>query len=157
MNSAVPAGLVVFLKPTHLRAGLLSATPVQISFSMVGCRPFCLRSAARWRDLRLILGVFKPWWKRRPTLCHPERSRGICSSAGPSWKCFFDRVLMQVEVKVCRAYGARTMLGNRCPSPGRAGLMFGGRPYGPQSPDRFLETHFQDEPAELQIPRLRSG
>jgi hypothetical protein len=29
-------------------------------------------------------------------------------------------VLMQVEMKVCRAYGARTMLGNRCPSP--AGL-----------------------------------
>jgi hypothetical protein len=33
---------------------------------------------------------------------------------------FFDIVLMQVEVKVCRAYGARTMLGNRFPSP--AGL-----------------------------------
>jgi hypothetical protein len=30
---------------------------------------------------------------------------------------FFDGVLMQVEVKVCRAYGARTMLGNRCLSP----------------------------------------
>ena len=70
---------------------------------------------------------------------------------------FFDRVLMQVEVKVCRAYGARTMLGNRCPSPGRAGLTFGGRPYGPQSPDRFLEKHSQDGPAELQIPRLRSS
>src|SRR5580658_10211619 len=76
---------------------------------------------------------------------------------------FFDRVLMQVEVKVCRANGARTMLGNRCPSLGRAGLTFGGRPlrqaqgrlYGPQSPDRFLEKHFQDEPAEPQIPRLR--
>ena len=25
---------------------------------------------------------------------------------------FFDRALMKVEVKVCRAYGARTMLGN---------------------------------------------
>jgi hypothetical protein len=61
------------------------------------------------------------------------------------------------EVKVCRAYGARTMLGNRCPSPGRAGLTFGGRPYGPRSPDRFLEKHFQDGPSELQIPRLRSG
>jgi hypothetical protein len=42
--------------------------------------------------------------------------------------------------------------------PCRAGLTFGGRPYGPQSPDRFLEKHSQDEPAELQIPiRLRSG
>ena len=48
---------------------------------------------------------------------------------------------MQVEVKVCRAYGARRMLGNRCPSPGRAGLTFGGRPYGPRSPDRFLEKN----------------
>jgi hypothetical protein len=26
--------------------------------------------------------------KRRPSLCHPERSRGICSSADLSWKCF---------------------------------------------------------------------
>jgi hypothetical protein len=27
-------------------------------------------------------------WKRRPPLCHPELSRGICSSAELSWKCF---------------------------------------------------------------------
>jgi Tfp pilus assembly protein PilF len=27
-------------------------------------------------------------WKRRSLLCHPERSRGICSSADLSWKCF---------------------------------------------------------------------
>ena len=69
---------------------------------------------------------------------------------------FFDGVRMQVEVKVCRAYGARTMLGNMT-QPCRAGLTFGGRPYGPRSPDRLLEKHLQDEPAELQIPRLRSG
>jgi hypothetical protein len=25
---------------------------------------------------------------RHPFLCHPERSRGICSSADPSWECF---------------------------------------------------------------------
>ena len=31
-------------------------------------------------------------WKRRPLLCHPERSRGICSFADPSWKCFSNRV-----------------------------------------------------------------
>src|SRR5882757_9304703 len=29
-------------------------------------------------------------WKRFPSLCHPERSRGICGSADPSWKCFFE-------------------------------------------------------------------
>jgi hypothetical protein len=27
-------------------------------------------------------------WKPHSPLCHPERSRGICSSADPSWKCF---------------------------------------------------------------------
>src|ERR1700688_4549261 len=27
-------------------------------------------------------------WMGCPPLCHPERSRGICSSADPSWKCF---------------------------------------------------------------------
>ena len=33
------------------------------------------------------------------------------------------------------------MLGNRCPSPSRAGLTFGGRPYGPRSPNLFLEKN----------------
>jgi hypothetical protein len=27
-------------------------------------------------------------WKSGPPLCHPERSRGICSSTDLSWKCF---------------------------------------------------------------------
>ncbi len=27
-------------------------------------------------------------WKRYSSLCHPERSRGICSFTGLSWKCF---------------------------------------------------------------------
>ena len=72
---------------------------------------------------------------------------------------FFDRVRMQLEVKVCRAYGARAMLGNRCPSPYRAGLTFGGRPSGPQSPDCLLEKHFQDGLVERQIPSdaLKAG
>jgi hypothetical protein len=30
----------------------------------------------------------------------------------PFLEMFFDGVLVQAEVKVCRAYGARTMLGN---------------------------------------------
>jgi hypothetical protein len=71
-----------------------------------------------------------------PPLCHPERSRepalsevewGSAVLQARPGNVFFDKVLMQVEVEVCRAYGAptarrgaRTMLGNRCPSP--AGL-----------------------------------
>jgi hypothetical protein len=31
--------------------------------------------------------------KRNPLLCHPERSRGICSSADLSWKCFVGGTL----------------------------------------------------------------
>jgi hypothetical protein len=58
----------------------------------------------------------------------------------PVLEMFFDRVLMQVEVNVCRVSGVRTMLGNRCRSPARAGLTFGRRPYGPRSPDRSLEN-----------------
>jgi hypothetical protein len=27
-------------------------------------------------------------WKRCPPLCHPERRRGICSSADLAWRCF---------------------------------------------------------------------
>jgi hypothetical protein len=53
-------------------------------------------------------------WKRRPLLCHPERSRepalseveGDLRFYRPVLGMFFDRVLMQVEVKMCRAYGA---------------------------------------------------
>ena len=42
-------------------------------------------------DERRFLSSNRSPWKRRPSLCHPERSRGICSSADHSWKCFFDR------------------------------------------------------------------
>jgi hypothetical protein len=34
---------------------------------------------------------------------------------------FFDKVLMQVEVKVCRAYGARVLLGISMPHPSGLG------------------------------------
>jgi hypothetical protein len=43
---------------------------------------------AQWRDLPFLIRRIGSEWKRKPTLCHPERSRGICSSADPSWKCF---------------------------------------------------------------------
>ena len=65
----------------------------------------------------------------RPNLRHPERSREPALSE-VEWGSavlqarlgnVFDNILIQVEVKVCRAYGARTMLGNRCPSPSGLG------------------------------------
>jgi hypothetical protein len=37
---------------------------------------------------KLLLSSNRFLRKRRPPLCHPERSRGICSSADLSWKCF---------------------------------------------------------------------
>ena len=36
-------------------------------------------------------------WKRRSLLCHPERSRGICSSADLSWKCFSTALRSQLS------------------------------------------------------------
>jgi hypothetical protein len=33
-------------------------------------------------------------WHHNPPLCHPERSRGIRSSADPSWKCFSTELEM---------------------------------------------------------------
>ena len=39
--------------------------------------------------------------KHYPTLCHPERSRGICSSAGSSWKCFRGNGLGLEVRRVC--------------------------------------------------------
>ena len=53
---------------------------------------------------------------------------------------FFDRVRMQVEVKVCRAYGARTMLGNRCPSPGGLGRRLAVGPPGLETPTASSKT-----------------
>ena len=39
-------------------------------------------------DEKRLLSSNRSLWNRRPPLCHPERSRGICSSADLSWKCF---------------------------------------------------------------------
>jgi hypothetical protein len=35
---------------------------------------------AKWRDLLFIIRSIGSKWKRYPPLCHPERSRGICSA-----------------------------------------------------------------------------
>jgi hypothetical protein len=35
------------------------------------------------------LGPATTLYEPSPSPCHPERSRGICSSADPSWKCVF--------------------------------------------------------------------
>jgi hypothetical protein len=43
---------------------------------------------AQWRDLLYSQPLSNVDWKHYPPLCHPERSRGICSSADISWKCF---------------------------------------------------------------------
>jgi hypothetical protein len=43
---------------------------------------------AQWRDPLFIIRMIESEWKRRRPLCHPERSRGICSSVDLSWKCF---------------------------------------------------------------------
>ncbi len=117
----------------------------------MNCHPD--RSVANWRDLRFGQSACKADGSDAP-LRHPERSRepalreveGDLQFSGLVLEMFFDRVLMQVEVKVCRAYGARTMLGNPMTQPFRAGLTFGGRPlrqaqgrlYGPQSPETPL-------------------
>jgi hypothetical protein len=39
-------------------------------------------------DEKRLLSSNRSLWKRRPPLCHPERSRGICGSADLYWKCF---------------------------------------------------------------------
>jgi hypothetical protein len=39
-------------------------------------------------DEKQLLSSHRSSWKRRSPLCHPERSRGICSSTDHSWECF---------------------------------------------------------------------
>ena len=52
---------------------------------------------------------------------------------------------------MCRTYGARIMLGNRCPSP--AGLTFGGRTCGPQETQTAsLKNISRTSPRNMQIP-----
>jgi hypothetical protein len=45
-------------------------------------------------------------WKRCPPLCHPERSRGICSSADLSWKCVSTVALTRTLKPLMRGHPA---------------------------------------------------
>jgi hypothetical protein len=67
---------------------------------------------------------------------------------------FFDKILVQVEVKVCRAYGARTILDR---SPDLPAAQFDGRPHGPQSPDRSLEKTFPGRACRTADPSASLG
>jgi hypothetical protein len=50
------------------------------------------RSVAKWRDLLFIIRGIESEGTSCPPLCHPERSRGICGPADPSWKCFLTNL-----------------------------------------------------------------
>ena len=50
--------------------------------------------------------------RSRPSLCHPERSRGICSSTGLSWKSFQDRSHCTVGNCICCLCRTRAALGS---------------------------------------------
>ena len=76
-----------------------------------------VRDASAQENCHLDKKVTSSERSREPALSEVEGDLQFCR---PVLEMFFDRVLMRVGVKVCRAYGARTMLGNRCPSP--AGL-----------------------------------
>jgi hypothetical protein len=39
------------------------------------------RSVAQWRDLLFIIAIIESEWKRRPPLCHPDRTRISCHAA----------------------------------------------------------------------------
>jgi hypothetical protein len=47
---------------------------------------------AQWRDLLFLNHSIESERKRCRTLCHPDRSGGICSSTDPPWKCFRPRI-----------------------------------------------------------------
>jgi hypothetical protein len=95
-------------------------------------------------------------WKRQPSVFHPERSRGICSSAGSSWKCFRGSGL---------GFEARRVDCQTSAQPGRAGASI------PQhSPSAVGAAHFSPQPASVSFEtfpvracrtadphRLRSG
>ena len=84
--------------------------------------------------------------KAHPSLCHPERSRGICSSAGSSWKCFSTEYRCRLNCKCAAPLALGPCWG--IPSAAGLGCRFGGRPlrqaqgrlYGLQGPDRFTEN-----------------
>src|SRR5580693_4184394 len=77
------------------------------------CHPACPglpwdRSEAQWRDRLFIIRSTESEWKRHPPLCHPERSRGICSSTDLSWKCFSTKR----SVKHMKTYRIATVPGD---------------------------------------------
>jgi len=49
-----------------------------------------LLSVTGFRDEKRLLSSNRSQSERPPPLCHPERSRGIRSSADHSWEYFFD-------------------------------------------------------------------
>ncbi len=73
-------------------------------------------------DEKHLLFSKRSSWKRRPPSLSSRAQPRDLQFCRPVLEMFFEKVLMQVEVKVCRAYGARTMLGNPSAQPGRAGL-----------------------------------
>ena len=61
-------GMTIFLGHSH-------------PWQNMNCHPD--RSEAKWRDLLFPLPASNARWQRHPSLCHPERSRGICGSLHP--------------------------------------------------------------------------
>ena len=50
-------------------------------------------------DEKRLLSSSRSLWKRRPLLCHPERSRGICSFRGPLLDMLSDRVQREISIR----------------------------------------------------------
>ena len=60
------------------------------SATLLFVNPWTWARAPTQGDEKHLLSSNRSPWKHRPPLCHPESSRGICSSTGLSWKCISE-------------------------------------------------------------------
>src|ERR1700733_2329605 len=97
------------------------------------------RSAAQRRDLLFIIPRIESEWERHPPLCHPERSRGICSAPfGPREFCVtnsqsWNRSVIPTVVEgpavhavyrtLCRYWPTNSSTSNPTAISSRAGLL----------------------------------
>jgi hypothetical protein len=49
----------------------------------------------------VVIATVRTKWKRKPPLCHPERSRGICSFPPPSIECLGNPRLFIPSSQAC--------------------------------------------------------
>jgi hypothetical protein len=86
--------------------------PLRMTFLWEFGRKLALMGSAPPKAMKRFLSSHRSPWKHRAPLCHPERSRGICSSADHSWKCFSTDLRRPLRLNLRTTQGAQIQVGD---------------------------------------------